>query len=92
MQPLKWHPDTVHESDTPQPETLQARADRLGVVLSLLMACVALLALAAWFVSGSSFEKCSALDSQSERYICYDQLRDEMARPAKGAHVPALTN
>jgi hypothetical protein len=72
-----------------QPEIREARADRFGLILSSLMACVAALALAAWIYSGLSFEKCSALESKPERYACYDKLRDQSRTPAKGAIAPS---
>jgi hypothetical protein len=94
MQTSSWHPDEPlsdrDESAAPQPESREARADRLGVRLSLLVLCVALALMALWFVSRPSFEKCSMLASQSERNVCYDKLRDElMTPPAKGANAPS---
>ena len=95
MQTSKWHPDAPltndDEPDAPWPSSLNVRADWFGVGSSLLVLCVALAMMMMQLIFGPSFEKCSALESQSERYICYDQLREQLLRhPAKGANAPAL--
>jgi hypothetical protein len=72
-------------------ETPEDRVDRLGIWFSLLMLCVGLVTMAVWLVSEPSFEKCSALESQTQRSACYDKLRDDWVKfPAKGANAPAL--
>jgi hypothetical protein len=94
MQISKWHRDAScmeGDSDAPSPESPEAMADRFGVGFSLLMLCVALVTMAMGLMSQPSFEKCIALESQSERNICYDKLRDHLLRPpAKGGNAPAL--
>jgi hypothetical protein len=40
-------------------------------------ACIATL----WVLSTPSFEKCTVLTSASERYACYEALRDVFSRP-----------
>jgi hypothetical protein len=61
-------------------------ADQFGIRLSLLIVSIGLFMAAIWAVSGPSFGKCSALENLTERYACYDNLRNEQSKPpAKGA-------
>lgn len=74
-------------------ETSEAKADRIGIVASFVVLFMALVLIGIRLVSASSFEKCSALVSQSERSVCYENLRDELLKlPAKGGSPPALNN
>jgi hypothetical protein len=95
MQISIWPPDIPltddKESDAPWPESPEARSDRFGIGFSLLLLCVALAIMVIWLISAPSFEKCSALENQSERNICYEKLRDDLLKsPAKGANAPNL--
>jgi hypothetical protein len=45
--------------------------------------------LSTWWASRSSFEKCSALETASERNACYEKLRDDyQSRPQKERTFP----
>lgn len=64
-------------------------ADRMGIRIALAALCVASILTAVWFVSGPSFEKCSAVANATDRNACYDDLRRDLSKPpAKGADVP----
>jgi hypothetical protein len=70
------------------PGTPEERVDRFGVLTALFVLCVALFIAALW-MRGSSFQSCSALENATERYACYDKLRDDLSKPpAKGADIP----
>jgi len=92
MQSSKWDFDTPHCDDedvVPRSESRDDVADRLGIRIALVALCVASILTAVWFVSGPSFEKCSAVANTTERNACYDDLRkDFLKAPAKGADVP----
>jgi hypothetical protein len=47
----------------------------------MLVLCVACLIAALWVLSTPSFEKCTVLTSASERYACYEALREVFSRP-----------
>jgi hypothetical protein len=84
MQTSKWLDRT---------ETSDARADRIGIGASFVVLFMALVLIGIRLVSAPSFEKCSALGAQSERSVCYENLRDELLKlPAKGGSPPALNN
>jgi hypothetical protein len=88
----KWDLGAL-ETDNEQSDAgpLSSRAARLGIVLSFVAICIALVLLLIQLISEPSFEKCSALENQSERNACYDGLREKLFRnPAKGADVPNL--
>ena len=69
------------------------KADRIGERVAWAVLWVALILAGVWFISVPSFEKCSALGTQSERIVCYENLRDELLKPpAKGGSPPALSN
>ena len=71
------------------PETPEERVDRFGFRAALLLLIIALFVAATWFANRSSFEKCSTLESASERNGCYEKLRDDLSKPpAKGADIP----
>ena len=54
----------------------------------LLALVIALFVAAMWLGNGPSFEKCSTLENATERYACYDTLRDDLSKPpAKGADI-----
>jgi hypothetical protein len=74
--------------DVPWPETPEERVDRFGILTALFVLCVAFFIAALW-VRGSSFQKCSVLENVTERYACYDKLRDDLSKPpAKGPDIP----
>ena len=90
MQASKRHLDANvvgdDEHDLPPPKYGEDLADQLAVRASLLGLCLALLLAVIWVVNRPSFEKCSTLETVTERYACYDQLRSELLKaPAKGA-------
>src|SRR5262245_6942647 len=90
MQPSKWDdpgPLITNDdnSDAPQPSSSELREARFGIGVSLLVMCIALVLMMIQLISEPSFEKCSTLENQSERYICYDHLREQLFRnPTKG--------
>jgi len=95
MQTSKWHPDALSTDDDEFAalwrSSPEAMADRFGVRLALLMLCIAAVMMVMQLFSEPNFEKCSALERQSERNACYEQLREQQLRPpAKGASTPAL--
>jgi hypothetical protein len=66
----------------------EERVDRFGIMTVLFVLCVAFFIAALW-MSGSGFQKCSALENATDRYACYDKLRDDLSKPpAKGANIP----
>jgi hypothetical protein len=74
--------------EVPWPVTPEERVDRFGILTALFVLCVALFIAALW-MRGSSFQKCSVLENATERYACYDKLRDDLSKPpAKGPDVP----
>jgi hypothetical protein len=84
MQASDWdHLETTSEQDE-QPKGPEDDVDRLGVKISLLMLCVGLFLAANWVISTPTFQKCSALESVTQRNTCYDELRNELMKlPAK---------
>ena len=65
------------------------RVDRYGIGTALLALAAALFLAAMWLGNRPSFEKCSTLENATERYACYDKLRDDLSKPpAKGADIP----
>jgi hypothetical protein len=69
-----------------RPNPPEELADQSGIRLALVIASIGLFMAAVWVVSGPSFRKCSALENQTARYACYDNLRNEQSKPpAKGA-------
>jgi hypothetical protein len=84
MQTSKWPART---------ESSEAKINRIGTGLSLVVLFVALVITGIWLISTPSFEKCSALGTQSERIVCFENLRGELLKsPAKGGSPPALNN
>jgi hypothetical protein len=70
------------EADRPRiPKTPEDVIDRVGTRLAMLVLCVACLIAALWVLSTPSFEKCTVLTSASERYVCYEALREVLSRP-----------
>jgi hypothetical protein len=67
-------------------EATDAKADRIGIGVSWAVLWIAVILAGIWFVSGPSFEKCSALGTHSERAVCFESLRDALLKksPAKG--------
>jgi hypothetical protein len=80
--------DDDGEIEVAWPGTPEERVDRLGIMTALLVLCIAFFIAALW-VRGSSFQKCSVLENVTERYACYDKLRDDLLKPpAKGPDIP----
>ena len=76
------------EPEVVWPGTPEERVDRFGIMTALFVLCVAFFIAALW-MRGSSFQSCSALENATERYACYDKLRDDLSKPpAKGADIP----
>jgi hypothetical protein len=70
------------------PDSPEERMDRFGIMTALFVLCLAFFIAAMW-MRGSSFQKCSTLENATERYACYDKLRDDLSKPpAKGPDVP----
>jgi hypothetical protein len=92
MQSSKWDFDTTlhdDESHVPRSESREDFTDQMGIRIALVALCIASFIAAVWFVSGPSFEKCSAVANVTDRNACYDELRNDLLRPpAKGADVP----
>jgi hypothetical protein len=60
----------------------------VGILTALFVLCLAFFIAAMW-MRGSSFQKCSGLENAAERYACYDKLRDNLSKPpAKGPDIP----
>ena len=75
--------------EVPWPWTPEERVDRYGIRTALLALVIALFVAAMWLANRPSFEKCSTLENATERYACYDKLRDDLSKPpAKGADIP----
>ena len=73
--------------NAPQPDAPEESADQFGIRLSLLILSLGLFMAAVWAVGGPSLRRCSVLDNPTERYACYDNLRNEQSKPsAKGAY------
>ena len=64
-----------------RPKAPEERTDRFGTRASLLALFVAFLIAAIWFVGRPSFEKCSAIETVTDRNACYDELRQELLKP-----------
>ena len=80
---------TKHDRVCAMQETRDDVADRMGIRIALVALCVASILTAVWFVSGPSFEKCTAVANVTDRNACYDDLRRDLSKPpAKGADVP----
>ena len=92
MQSSKWDFDTTFPDDEDAASRSESRddfADRMEIRIALLAFCVASFIAAVWFVSGPSFEKCSAVANTTDHNACYDDLRRDLLKPpAKGADVP----
>ena len=87
MQRSKWDftVDEKNAQSVASRKLSEERIGQLGVRTALLVLCVASFLAALWLVSGPSFEKCSALESVSERNACFDTLRNGLLKPpAKG--------
>ena len=76
------------EHDAALPESSEVLADRFGIRTALLVLCIALFIAAIWVTSRPSFEKCSALESVTERNA-YDGL--SVCGEAHGDAASALT-
>jgi len=77
----------MDEAETPWPNSSEERVDRFGLLTAALVLCIAFFIAALW-LRGPSFQKCSALESVTDRYACYEKLRDDLSKPpAKGADI-----
>jgi len=77
------------EPEVAWPGKREERVDRFGIRTALLALVIALFIAAMWLGNRASFEKCSTLENATERYACYDKLRDDLSKPpAKGADIP----
>ena len=77
------------EPEVAWPGTREERVERYGIGTALLALVIALFVAAMWLGNGPSFEKCSTLENATERYACYDKLRDDLSKPpAKGPDIP----
>jgi hypothetical protein len=92
MQSSKWDFDTtLHENEghVPRSESRDDFTDQMGIRIALVAFCIASFIAAVWFLSGPSFEKCSAVANMTDRNACYDELRNDLMKPpAKGADIP----
>ena len=76
------------EPEVAWPGKREERVDRFGIRTALLALVIALFIAAMWLGNRASFEKCSTLENATERYACYDKLRDDLSKPpAKGADI-----
>ena len=76
-----FHRAEKGDDDFALPETPEDRADRFGLRTAFLVLCIALFIAAIWVVSRPSFEKCSALESVTQRNGCFDMLRNNFLKP-----------
>ena len=77
----------IDEAETPWPGSPEERVDRFGLLMAALVLCVAFFIAALW-LRGPSFQKCSSLENATERHACYDALRDDLLKPpAKGPDI-----
>jgi hypothetical protein len=69
------------------PGTPEERVDRYGIMTAFFVLCVAFFIAALW-MHRSSFQKCTALENVTERYACYEKLREDLSKPpAKGPDI-----
>jgi hypothetical protein len=84
MQASKWPNRT---------ETAEARVNRIGTCISLVVLFAALVLTGIWIISTPTFEKCIALAIQSERAVCFESLREGLVKsPAKGGSPPSMND
>jgi hypothetical protein len=77
------------EDDAAWSKSPEELMDRFGIRTALLVICISCFIAAIWLVSRPSFEKCSALESVTERNACFETLRNDLLKPpAKGADIP----
>ena len=77
------------EDDAVWSKSPEELMDRFGIRTALLVICISCFIAAIWLVSRPSFEKCSALESVTERNACFETLRNDLLKPpAKGADIP----
>lgn len=92
MQGSKWDLDNTTGNDADDVLWRKSSwefADQFGIRTALLVLCIASFIAAIWFVSGPSFEKCSAVENVPDRHACYDELRKELLKPPeKGVDIP----
>jgi hypothetical protein len=56
-------------------------ADRFGIRVALVVACVGFFAAAVWVASSPSFQKCSGFENLGDRAACYEALRTALLQP-----------
>lgn len=92
MQRSEWDFDNTadhDEPDAPEPKSPESLVDQFGIRTALLVLCIACFIAAIWLASRPSFEKCSGLESVTERSACFETLRNDLLKPpAKGADIP----
>jgi hypothetical protein len=94
MQRSEWDFDNSIEDGKDKdnfawPGSPEERVDQFGVRTALVLLCAAFFIAAMWLVTRPSFEKCSALDNETERAACFDTLRHDLFKPpAKGPDIP----
>ena len=74
-------PARLEADDPRRPKTPEDVIDRVGTRVAMVVLCVACLIAILWVLSTPSFEKCTVLTSASERYACYETLREVFSRP-----------
>jgi hypothetical protein len=77
MQRSEWDFDNTadhDETDAPEPKSPEALVDQFGIRTALLVLCIASFIAAIWLVSRPSFEKCSGLESVTERSACFETI------------------
>ena len=80
------------EDDAAWSKSPEELMDRFGIRTALLVICISCFIAAIWLVSRPSFEKCSALESVTERNACFETLRNDLLKPpAKGADIPRVS-
>jgi hypothetical protein len=88
----KWDFDSTPDNDgrdVLRPKSPEEFAGQFGIRSALVVLCMAFLIAAMWFLSSPSFEKCSAVETVTDRSACYEGLRKELLKPpAKGADIP----
>ena len=92
VQGSEWNFDNTadhDENDAPEPKSPEALVDQFGIRTALLVLCIACFIAAIWLASRPSFEKCSGLESVTERSACFETLRNDLLKPpARGADIP----
>jgi len=72
--------ETSRPNLSQESESREAKWDRIGTGVSLVVLFSALVIIAIWLISAPGFQKCGVLTNKSERIVCYEQLRDELLK------------